>query len=335
MTDPAAPAAAADEPWRVAAVLVPNFSLMAYASTIEPLRAANYVTGRQLYSWRNLSSSGGVVTASNHLDVLTEPIAGATDPLPHMVVVCGGIDTDRHRDRHLEAELRRLARGGTVIAAVSTGSFVLARAGLLDGYRCTVHWECMDAFVQAFPQLTVENRLFVIDGPRITCAGASAAIDLMLELLRRRHGETLSAQVAEQFVHGRGREADTAQRLDARYRYGVRHPQLSRAIALMEQTLAFPLPKREIAARVGISARQLERLFKQELGRSPSRFYMALRLERARRLLRQTAMSVTEVAFACGFETASHFAKCYKEAFGERPSRERRNEPAGNGRRLW
>lgn len=334
MTDLDASFAPADEPWRVAAVLVPNFSLMAYASTIEPLRAANYVAGRELYSWRTLSSSGGVVTSSSGLDVLTEPISQATDPPPQLVVVCGGMDTDRHRDRHLEAELRRLARSGCIVGAVSTGSFVLARAGLLDGFRCTVHWECMDAFAQAFPELRVENRLYVIDGPRITCAGASAAIDLMLEILRRRHGEQLSAQVAEQFVHGRGRDAEAAQRLDARYRYGVRHPQLVRAIALMEQTLAFPLPKREIAGRIGISPRQLERLFKQELGQSPSRFYMALRLQRARRLLRQTPMSVTEVAFACGFETASHFAKCYKEVFGERPSRERRAE-AAEVRQTW
>ncbi len=311
-------------PYRVAVVLIPNFSLMAYASTVEPLRAANRQSGRTLYAWRNFSTAGGVVTASNRLDVLTERLDPWAEPRPEMVVVCAGIGGELYRDRELEAALRQLARHGCVMVGVSMGSFVLAHAGLLEGHRCTVHWEMRDAFVQAFPHLQVENRLFTIDRDRITCAGGTAAIDLMLELIGRQHGRGLAARVADEFVHGQLRNADEPQRLDIRHRHGIHHPQLIDAVRLMESTLAYPLPKAEIAARVGISARQLERLFKQHLGLSPSRFYLKLRLERARRLLRQTPMSVTEVAFACGFETASHFARCYREAFGVRPSEERR-----------
>ncbi len=324
MPDPGEPSESVPDPYRVAVVLVPNFSLMAYASTVEPLRAANRQSGRVLYRWRNYSTHGGVVTASNRLDVLTERLDPWVEPRPEMVVVCAGVGGELYRDRELEAALRQLARHGCLMVGVSMGSFILAHAGLLEGHRCTVHWEMLDAFTQAFPHLRVENRLYTIDRTRITCAGGTAAIDLMLELIGRHHGRALAARVADEFVHGQLREADDPQRLDVRYRHGIHHPQLIAAVRIMEETLSYPIPKTEIADRVGLSARQLERLFKQHFGLSPSRFYLRLRLERARRLLRQTPMPVTEVAFACGFETASHFAKCYREMFGVRPSEERR-----------
>ncbi len=313
-----------EPPERVAIVLVPGFSLMAYASTLEPLRAANRIAEAELYAWTSWSMAGGPLRASNEVQVLTEPLDPTVDPVPDLVMVCAGIGGERYRDRHLEAALRLLARRGARIGAVSTGSFILARAGLLEGYRCTVHWEYIEAFERAFPHIEVVRGLYVIDRDRLTCAGGTAPIDLMLELLRRRHGGELAARVTDEFVYGRGREADEPQRLAPAFRHRIHHPALVKAVEIMERNLERPLSTAAVARRTGLSARQLERLFKKHVGRSPARFYLDLRLERARRLLRGSTLSITEVAFACGFETVSHFARCYRARFGLRPSEERR-----------
>lgn len=318
-------------PYNIGVVLVPGFSLMAFASTFEPLRTANTLSETDLYRWQMLSAEGGLVPASAGLQVMTERIESASPECPNLVVVCAGVGGDKYRSQVLEGALRRFARHGVAIAAVSTASFVLAHAGLLNGRPCTIHWDYMDAFLEAFPELDVRSNLYVIDGDRITCAGGSAALDLMLQLIRQHHGDALAQKVSDQFVHGQLRDPEDQQRQDIRHRYGIVHPLLIQAVGIMEETIEDPVPKFEIARLVGISMRQLERLFKHNIGVSPSRFYLTTRLDRARKLLRHTSMPITEVAFACGFETASHFAKCYRDYFKMRPSDDRQPSESTSG----
>jgi len=219
--------------------------------------------------------------------------------------------------------LRRLDRKGINIGALCTGSHVLARAGLLEGYRCTIHWENITGFIEEFPGIEITNELFEIDRNRFTCSGGTAALDMMLNLIGRQHGHELAAAVSEQFIHERIRDEHDHQRMALTARLGVRHPKLIQVIKLMEQHLEEPLDRAALAQRVRLSTRQLERLFGKYLGRSPARYYLELRLNRARLLLLQTNMSVIDVALACGFVSASHFSKCYRDFFGKTPRKER------------
>ena len=228
-----------------------------------------------------------------------------------------------YNDKTVFSWLRRLDRKGTNIGALCTGSHVLARAGLLEGYRCTIHWENITGFIEEFPGIEITNELFEIDRNRFTCSGGTAALDMMLNLIGRQHGHELAAAVSEQFIHERIRDQHDHQRMALTARLGVRHPKLIQVIKLMEQHLEEPLDRAALAAKVRLSTRQLERLFGKYLRRSPARYYLELRLNRARLLLLQTNMSVIDVALACGFVSASHFSKCYRDFFGKTPRKER------------
>jgi transcriptional regulator GlxA family with amidase domain len=226
-----------------------------------------------------------------------------------------------------------MGRRGLDIGAMCTGSHILARAGLLDGHRCTIHWENLASFVEDFPDVEVTAELFEIDRHRFTCSGGTAAIDLMLNVISRQHGHELAAAVADQLMHERIRDEHDHQRMSLPARLGVRHPKLLSVIELMEQNLEEPMSRAELAGRAGLSTRQLERLFRKYLSRSPARYYLELRLHKARLLLLQTNMSVIDVALACGFVSASHFSKCYRDFFGRTPRKER-NIPACSDARL-
>ncbi|MCG8692249.1 MAG: GlxA family transcriptional regulator [Minwuiales bacterium] len=311
-------------PERIGFFLVPNFSLICFSSAVEPLRSANRLSGRTLYHWELISASGTSVMASGGISL--EPAREIAD-VQHMptVAVCGGMGTHAFDDKRVLNWLRRLARQGANIGAISTGSHVLARAGLLDDYRCTVHWEDLAAFRESYPELDVSDEIFEIDRSRFTCSGGTASMDMMLHVISMQHGYDLAAAVAEQFMHERIRDRHDHQRMNLRARLGVAHPKLLAVVSRMEETLEMPLSRAELAHGVGLSTRQLERLFRKYLYRTPTRFYLELRLERARLLLRQTTMSVLDVALACGFVSASHFSKCYREHFQRRPGEERRH----------
>ncbi len=314
---------------RVSFLLVPNFSMSAFTAMIEPMRLANYTTGRTLYEWEILSRDGEPVIASNGVRVLADRgIAEA----PHLenLVLCSGIDAQRFQDPAVFGWLRRWAREGTHVGALCTGAHVLAKAGLLNGYRCTIHWENLESFREEFPDLDIQPELFEIDRDRFTCAGGVAASDMMLTEIARRHGPDVAAAVSEQFMHERIREGHDNQRLPLQARLRISHPKLIQAIGEMERNVEEALTREEIAACVGLSRRQLERLFRRYLNTSPARYYLRLRLERARLLLTQSTMPVTEIAFACGFTSASHFSKCYRDMFTRTPRDERRARgPAG------
>ena len=318
--DPCArPSPGGDErPQRYFFLLLDRFTMISFAAAIEPLRLANRLSGRTLYEWRLIGEGGAEATCSNGARVVLDGGLAETQR-GDTVLVCGGVDVAGAATRGVLAWLRREARRGTRIGALCTGAWVLARAGLLDGRRATIHWENQDGFAEAFPDVTLIRGVFVEDGGRLTAAGGTAAIDLMLRQIARDHGQDLASRVADQMIHTAIRSESDQQRLSIPTRIGARHPRLAQVLARMEANIEDPLSPARLARDAGLSPRQLERLFARYLGRSPRRHYMELRLERARNLLTQTEMSVIEVALACGFASAAHFSKCYRARFGATP----------------
>ncbi|WP_235829800.1 GlxA family transcriptional regulator [Frigidibacter oleivorans] len=296
--------------------------MLAFAGAIEPLRLANQVAGKPLYSWRLAGEGGTEAICSNgvafRLDMGLEEIEREDT-----VFVCGGLDVAEATTRGVLNWLRREARRGATIGGLCTGSWSVAKAGLLDGKRATIHWENQDSFLEEFEQVKLTKSVFVIDGNRITTAGGTATIDLMLKLIAADHGEDLANTVADQLIYNTIRTDQDAQRLSIPTRIGVRHPKLSQVIQMMEANIEEPISPADLAEDVGMSTRQLERLFRRYLNRSPKRYYMELRLQKARNLLMQTDMSVINVALACGFASPSHFSKCYRAHYSTTPYRER------------
>ena len=299
---------------------------MAFASTVEPLRGANLIQGHVLYRWSHLSPEGGMVASGGGLEVRTEALPKPSGTDLDMVVVCGGMGSDSYRNAKLASFLRQIVRRDVIVGSVSTASFILAAAGLLDGRRCTVHWDYLEAFHEAFPQLEVGNELFVIDGNVFTCAGGTAAMDVMLQFIRQRQGDEFASMVSDQFIYGTIRQPRDAQRMTLRNRLGVAQPALVKAIEIMEEAIESPQRSPKIAKRAGVSTRQLERLFRRYLGCTPTQHYVRLRIKKARKLLRHSTLSVLEIGVACGFTSASHFARAYRSHFGVVPSADREPE---------
>jgi AraC family transcriptional regulator, glycine betaine-responsive activator len=316
-------------PHSIAFMLVHNFSMIAFTAAIEPLRLANRASGATLYEWRLHSAGGETAEASNGVKVSVDAsFAEARDA--DSVIVCSGVDVQSIDHRPLVAAIRRLAKFGAAAGAVCTGAYVLARAGLLDGYRASVHWENLPGMRADFPELDIGEDLFEIDRDRFTCAGGTAAADMMLSIIMRDHGQEVSGAVTEQLIHHRIRDAGERQRIELRTRLGAAHPKLLRVVTMMEQSIARFVPMNEFAASVALSSRQLERLFRRHIGRPPSQHYLKIRLEHSCQLLRQTAMPILSVAMASGFNSASHFSSSYVEHFGHSPSAERKSLGAGS-----
>jgi AraC family transcriptional regulator, glycine betaine-responsive activator len=318
----AAPMAPDQRPEKFVFLLLENFTLIAFAGAIEPLRLANRMAGRTLYEWRVVSETGGPVTASNGVVLQAD---GGLDELGReaAILVVGGLKVKAAISRPVLTWLRREARRGLAVGAVCTGAQVIAQAGLLEGRRCTIHWENRDSFEEDFPDIDLTQNVYVIDRDRYTAAGGTASTDLMLKLIARRHGAELANLVADQMIHTAIRSDRDEQRLSIPTRIGVRHPKLATVIHMMEDHIEEPVSPALLAQDVGMSTRQLERLFRRYLNRSPKRYYMELRLGKARNLLMQTDMSVINVALACGFASPSHFSKCYRALYKTTPYRER------------
>lgn len=309
-------------PQAIGFLLLENFTLFSLASAIEPLRMANQLAGRELYRWFTLTSDGEPISASDGLKVT--PDAATSVPLAlDMVVVCGGVGPARAVQREHVAWLQGQARLSRRLSGICTGSWALAKAGLLDGYETSVHWECLAAMQESFPRARLTTRLFSIDRERATASGGTAPLDMMLTLIGRDHGRELAAGISEMFICDRVRGEQDQQRVPLKHILGTTQPKLLEVVALMEANLEEPIELGEMAAYVGVSRRQLERLFQKYLLCSPSRYYLQLRLTRARQLLKQTSISIIEVASACGFVSTPHFSKCYREYFGQPPRDER------------
>ena len=307
-------------------LLLPGFSQLAFSSALEPLRMANHLADRRLYTWHLVSRDGATVAASSGL---ATAVNQALEPMPQLdlLLVCGGVEVQTHCDRAMLAWLRRLADRRIPLGAVCTGGYALAQAGLLDGYRCTLHWEHIGSLHEArrFPKVMFTSQLFVMDRDRYTCSGGIAPLDMMLTLVARHQGLALAEAIAEEFIHERIRGVGDRQRSPLRVRLGHSHPKLEEVATLMEANLQEPLDRDELARYAGLSRRQLERLFQRYVGCPPLRYYLELRLARARLLLLQTHIPITEVALACGFVSPPHFTKCYHDHFGHSPSGERKH----------
>ncbi|MEO8566086.1 MAG: GlxA family transcriptional regulator [Betaproteobacteria bacterium] len=317
-----APPRGSPRPYTVGFYLVPDFPMMAFAAAIEPLRAANRLSGERLFIWQLFSRDGDPVRASNGVDVAVGGSIRDHAALDLLLLRAGTLDAGV-RDKPLAQWLRGLVRSGASIGGISLGAYALAHAGLLDGRRCALHWENLAAFGEQFPRVRTTTDIFVIDGSRYTCSGGTAGLDMMLQLITDRNGRALANDVSEQFIHPRIRGTQDRQRMAIQARLGVANQKLIAAIGLMESTADEPRDVQQIAADVGLSPRQLERLFAKYLHASPSRHYLELRLDRARELLLQTAKPILDVAVACGFASASHFSRCYRAVYGHKPSDER------------
>ena len=242
---------------------------------------------------------------------------------PDMVIVCSGLNVESYNNRTAFAWLREEYNRGVAVGGLCTGAHVLAAAGLLSNKRCAIHWENLPGFAEAFPKANVFADLFEVDQNIYTCAGGTAALDMMLKLIGEDYDDSLVNRVCEQVLTDRVRSPTDRQRLPLRARLGVQNAKVLSIIELMEANLSEPLSLIEVAGHVGLSRRQIERLFRTEMGRSPARYYLEIRLDRARHLLVQSSMPVVEVAVACGFVSASHFSKCYRELYSRSPQQER------------
>jgi len=316
--------AAALLPGPIGFLLLPQFAVIALASAIEPLRIANRYL-RTPYTWRLLSIDGQAVADDN--GILIQPHGSIHDAgALGTVILCADIQPERHYSRELRRWLQRVDAAGGSLGALDTGCFLLARAGLLDGHRVTVHWEVIDAFRERFPKVVVAQTLFEVGQRRLSCAGGVAAIDMMLKAITIDHGAELANRVAEHCMHERIRAGDVAQRQALAARSRIHHPALARAMQLLESTLERPVRVHELAEHAGLSTRQLMRLFSRIAGEGPGRYHRRLRLEHARGLLHNTAISVTEASVAAGFESLAHFCRSYKRQYGRSPHADRSND---------
>ena len=302
--------------------LGPKFPMLAFSAAIEPLLIANWLSGRTLYSWRVFTETGAQVQASNGLLMTPDAAMSSVDRFP-MMLVCLGVEGCYYKNKKVFGWLRKLARNGTLIGGIGTGPYALARAGLLDDYRCTIHWEELDTFSREFPHLNVNSALFEIDRGRMTCPGGTAAMDMMLSIIGQRHGGSFAGEIAEQLLQHRIRDSHDPQRTTLQSRMRVNDPRLLAAIEAMEQNLEEPLSLEQICMTSGLSLRHLQRRFVEELRRSPTEFYRDLRLRRARQMLLHGSRSILDVAVATGFMSSSHFARRYRSLFGHTPREER------------
>ncbi|WP_153140305.1 GlxA family transcriptional regulator [Paraburkholderia agricolaris] len=311
-------------------LLLPGFSAIGFMSAVEPLRVANRFRG-DLYRWRILSLDGAPVAASNGISINADAAIANVDEAQTVFVVAGFEPLARYT-RELGDCLKRLERGGATLGGIDTGSFVLAEAGLLSGAdSVTVHWEALSAFRERYASLNASQELFEIGARRITCAGGTASIDMMLDLIGRKHGAALASAVSEQFVVSRIRQRSDHQRMEIAARYGVHNRKLIQVIGAMEQHMEEPLTPDQLADEISVTRRQLERLFCASLKDTPTHFYLQLRLTRARELLQQTDMSITSICVACGFESPSHFSRTYRARFGVSPRNDRQVTGGRNG----
>jgi len=312
-------------PIRYGFLLMPYYSMMAVTSAIEPLRMANQLSKNLLFDWPVITLDGNPVAASNGL-IMNPTHSIENAPPLEILFVCSGLNVNNVFNKTLGNLLRKLASQNKKIGSLCTGSYLLAKAGILDGYRCTVHWEVMASLRENYPRVIVSDELYEMDRDRITCCGGSASFDLMLKLISLSDRNILTSNIPEQFMWGRVRGKNDRQRIPLQLQLGAFQSKLTEAVTLMENNIEEPINLEELSKYVGVSRRQLERLFRKHLKCVPTRYYMNLRLNRARELLLQTSKSIIEVAIACGFVSAPHFSKCYRDYFGKSPRDDRQSQ---------
>lgn len=303
-------------------LLLPDYTMISLASALEPLRMANQLAGRELYQWLLITADGKPVQASD--GIVNLPDAAMTDDLQlDTLIVAGGLNiTENYTEQHLRW-LRRLEQRNVRLGGICTGTFVLARAGVMSGRDCSVHWESMATLQELHPDVTCNSNLFTVEQDRVTSSGGTAPLDMVINLISREHGPTLATAISEMFVLDRVRGQTDKQGLPLHHSRGVLPGKLIEASDLMQANIEEPIALEELASLLSVSRRQLERLFNKYLDCSPSRYYLRLRLGRARQLLKQTSLPIIEIASICGFVSMPHFSKCYRTHLGLTPKEER------------
>lgn len=309
------------EPEHYCFLLVPDFTHLAFASAIEPLRLANLLSGHELYRWTLMSENGCNQTCSTGTTFLVDR---GFEPLESgdQLIVVAGANVIRHSTASLIDYIRRQSRHGVRLGTVCSASYTLAKSGLLDGKSCAIHWAYHDILSEEFPSVRLRRSVYVSDESIVSASGGPAAADLMLHLISEAHGHDLAGQIADQMVYNSVRSGVSEQRLSFSARFGMRNHKIIRAFRIMESHVEDRVKTTEIARELGITVRQLQRLFNRFIGKSPARVYSEIRLDKARNLLLQTDMSVTEVSVACGFGSTSNFSKSYRDYFGHSPNSE-------------
>jgi len=313
-----------DGAFTISFLLIPEYAMVALLSAIEPLRVANRFAGREVFRWQTLSEDGEAVFASNKM-ALQKHTAIDDVGVPNNLFVCSSFHPEKHIQPKSISWLKSISKKGTLIGAVDTGCYLLAAANLLKNRRITLHWEAAPAFSEDYPDVELTNELFEIDRNLVTCAGGTAANDLMLHIIQAELGHELTLAVCEQFIKSGIRQKSDKQRINLAARLKVHHPRLLKVLALIEENLDNPLSTSMLAEHAHISVRQLERLFRSHLDCSPSGYYIRLRLERARQLLRESHLSVSEIGIACGFSSGPHFTRSYQSHFQVNPSEDRKS----------
>lgn len=306
------------KPLHVGLLLLPESSMMSLASTLDPMRAANRFARRPLFSWAIVTPDGLPATLTCGLDVASSgslSTLGAVD----LLLVISGFNQARHAPAPILRQLRQLTPRLACLGGVEAGPWVLARAGLLSGQQATTHWEDLEDFATAHPEVDVQGARFVITHNRITAGGASPAMDMMLELIRARYGVPLALQVAGVFIYESAAGGADRQPLMARARVERRDPLVARALDAMEAALDEPLSVVRLAQSLGVSRRALETRFARSLNMAPGQAYRNLRLESAARLVRDTAHSMGEIALRCGFSSPAAFNHAFRAKFGQNP----------------
>lgn len=317
-------------PTQIAFYLYSNFSMIAFATAIEALRLANRVAMVDLYKWVIISTDGKPANASNGMTVQVDQSAAETRIIPgkdkpyDYVFLCSGLGVDKIHDKTAESWLKVQAFQDCKIGALCTGSHVLAEAGLLKNHKCVIHWENLDSFREKFPDIPCSADLYEVDDNRLTCGGGTASLDLMLHIIQSEHGRDLAWAVSELCLVDRMRNPHDQQRLPIQTRLGIHNSKVITIIETMEANIQDLLTMEELADRAGFSRRQMERVFAEHAGRSPAKFYLDIRLQRARHLLFQSDMPILDIALASGFVSASHFSKAYKQMYGKSPRDERK-----------
>ena len=303
-------------------LLVHNFSLIALGSAVDPLRLANMALGRKTFDYVTLGVDAEPIASSDGIRVLPDRVIGESVSFDAVFVI-GPNPIPTKGFAEITRWLRKQAAQGVTLGGIDTGSYYLAKAGLLNDYRCTIHWEDRESLIAEFPLLNVTSRLFEIDRDRYTCSGGVSPLDLMTFVLRRPPGSRELAQQVSELLVSQQRSVDENQALPLRYRYTSLPEVLLEALEMMESNVEEPLTPSEIADYLKISRRQLERQFQIFLKTSPSRKYLEIRLARARLSVMRTNRRMDEIAPACGFSSSAHFISCYREIYGNTPQAER------------
>jgi AraC family carnitine catabolism transcriptional activator len=309
-------------PQKIYFLLVPGFSLFGLTSMLAPLRHANRTSNETLYEWYLVSELGGMICSSDEIEIKCNATINEVNKC-EMLVICSGTHPQAELTPGLLAFIRRQSHYGADIGCQDTGAFIVAAAGVLDGYRATTHWENYASTVDSFPNVNFAQELLVIDRKRFSCPGALSGLDMMLHLISEQHGSELATSVADELVYTQQRAHAEPQRRSLQIRLDSRNANLIEAIQLMEKNIEEPLLISDLVEHLGISGRELERLFKRHLQQTPKSFYRQLRLEKARWMLQQTLDSVTAISMACGFASLSHFTHSYQKMFSKKPSQER------------